>query len=491
MAATGNVELTILDGGAGVVNVPATTVQVVIGTCSGGTANAIVASRNANTLATAVGYGPSVDAAAMAIAAGATVLHIKATSSSAGVASAVVAFATGTSVVTVSGAPYDAYLVKMVVVVGGTIGTTGIQIKISLDAGRTYGPNISIGTATSYAITGTNLTLAFAAGTMVAAEYVTFGCTEPLPATAGVSAALTALQASPYAVTGWGSMHIGGVWTGANATTIQGYLTTLETARIYTRAIITARDNALPTAYGGAGETDAVWAAAVALDYSAVASKRICACAGFYNMPSAYPVAAAGAPILRRPLSFALAARQVTIPAQRLASRVRDGSLQQIVIDPTNDPSDGFNYHDEANAPALDVARFTAARKRDGRPGFYISNPFLMSTTGSVFNLLPKGAVMDIGCTLFQQLAVDNVNDDIPLNTNGTIDEIAAQGIETTIRNAMNEQMLSTGMLSSPGVVIAVDRTNNVRTTEHVNIAATLYGKGYVRQINATIGFAS
>lgn len=491
MAATGNVELTILDGGAGVVSVPATTVQVVIGTCSSGTAATVVASRNANTLATAVGYGPSVDAAAIAIAAGATVLHMKAASASAGVASAVTAFATGTSIVTVSGAPYDAYLVKVYVANGGTIGTTGIRIKISLDAGRTYGPEISIGTATSYAITGTNLTLAFAAGTMVTGESVTFGCTEPLPNTAGVSACLTALAASPYAVTGWGSMHIGGVWTGANATTIQGYLTTLETAHIYTRAIIAARDNALPAAYGGAGETDATWAAAVALDYSAVSAKRICACAGNYNMQSQFPVAAAGAPILRRPLSFALAARQVTIPAQRLASRVRDGSLQQIVIDPTNDPTDGFNYHDEANAPALDVARFTAARRRDGKPGFFISNPFLMSPGGSVFNLLPKGVVMDIGCTLFNQLAVDNVNDDIPLNTNGTILETAAQSIETTIRNAMNDQMLATGMLSAPGVVVAVDRTNNVRTTEHVNIAATLYGKGYVRQINATIGYAS
>jgi hypothetical protein len=114
-----------------------------------------------------------------------------------------------------------------------------------------------------------------------------------------------------------------------------------------------------------------------------------------------------------------------------------------------------------------------------------------MSPGGSVFNLLPKGVVMDIGCTLFNQLAVDNVNDDITLNTNGTITETDAQSIETTIRNSMNDQMLATGMLSAPGVVVAVDRTNNVRTTEHVNIAATLYGKGYVRQINATIGYAS
>jgi hypothetical protein len=466
-------------------------VIVVVGTCSSGTANTVVATRNPNTLASTVGYGPSVDLAAMIIAAGGTVLFIKAATGSAGVASAVTAFATGTSVVTVTGAPFDAYLVKVKVANGGTIGTTGIRLQISLDAGRTYGPEISIGTATTYAITGTNLTLAFAAGTMVTGESVTFGCTEPLPATAGIQSALVALAASPYAVTGWGGMAIQGVWSGANATTLAGYLTTLANGDNFTRAMIASRDAALPTAYGGAGETEATWSAAIALDYSAVSASRICATGGYYNMTSQYPVAAAGAPVLRRPALFALACRQAAIPAQRLASRVRDGALPQIVVDPTNDPTDGFIYHDEEVNPSLDVARFTTCRTRKGRPGFFISNPFLMSATGSVFNLLPKGIVMDIGCTLLNQLGTEEINDDVPLNTNGTIDEGAAQQIETRIRNAMNEAMLNTGMLSAPGVVVTVDRTNNVRTTSIVNIAASLYGRGYILQINATIGLAS
>ena len=114
-----------------------------------------------------------------------------------------------------------------------------------------------------------------------------------------------------------------------------------------------------------------------------------------------------------------------------------------------------------------------------------------MAPAGSVFDLLPKGVVVDIGCTLFSQLATDYVNEDIPLNTNGTINDIEASRIETLIKNAMNDSMLSTGMLSAPGVVIAVDRTNNVRTGQVVNIAASLYGKGYVLQINGTIGLAS
>ena len=490
MSGTGNVELTILDGSSGSVNVPLSSVYVVIGTSSSGTAATVVASRNKTSLASTVGYGPAVDLAAMLIEAGGTVLFVKAASASAGAASAVTAFATGTSVVTVSGTPYDAYLVKLKVANGGTVGTAGIRIQISLDAGRNYGPEIYLGTANSYAMTGTGLTLAFAAGTMVTGETVTFGCTEPLPNTAGVQACLTALSVSPYAVTGWGGMIIQGVWTGANATTIAGYLTTLQNGEIFSRAFMTARDAALPTAYGGAGETEATWGAAIVADFVAVAAPRVSFTGGYYNMTTNYPVACAGASALRRPLLWAYAARRIAIEVQRHAGRVQDGPLTQIVIDPTNDPTDGFIYHDEETTPLLNVGRFIAARSRKGKPGMFVSNDVTMAAPGSVFTLVPRALVMDVGCTLLTQLGTEEINADILLNTNGTIDEGEAQRIERYISGVMNERMLNAGMLSAPGVVVEVDRTNNVRTTEQVNLTANLYSKGYVLQVNATIGYA-
>ncbi len=484
---TGDVELTILDGGAGVVVVPASSVAVVIGASSAGTAATIVATRNANTLATAVGYGPAVDQAAMIIAAGGTVLFMKSASTTPGAASAVTAFATGTSVVTVTGNPYDAYLVKFLVTVGGTKGTTGIRFKLSLDAGRTYGPEIALGVAATYAITGTGMTLAFGAGTMIAGESVTFGCTEPLTSDASVQACLVALEASPYAITGWGSMRICGPRNGASASTIQGYLDTMVVTKTFPRAIIEVRDNALPVAYGGAGETDSVWSAAVALDFSAVSAKRICAVTGNYNMSSKYPVAAAGTPIMRRNLAFALACRQVTLAPQTHAGRVSDGSLAQIIVDPTNDPTDGFNYHDDFNAPALDGARFTCARKRKGKPGFFIVNPNLMSPPGSVFTILPLGIVMDIGCSLVYQTGEENINSDVALNANGTIEEKAAQAIEIVARRVLKNNMFDKSMIS--GFSYVIDRANNVQSTSQVNFAATLFARGYILQINGTIGF--
>jgi len=486
---TGDVELTILDGGAGVVVVPASSVQVVIGACSGGVAAQVVPTRNANTLTNTVGSGPGVEAAALAIAAGGTVLFMKAATTTPGAASAVTATALGTSVVTVTGNPFDAYLVKMVVTAGGTIGVTGIRLKLSVDAGRTYGPEIALGTAVLYAIVGTGLTLNFAAGTLLLAGTATFSCTEPLASNASIQACLVALEASPYSITGWGSMHITGVRSGADASAIQGYLDTMVVTKTFTRAIISARDAALPVVWAGAGETEAAWSAAIALDFSAVSAKRILASAGHYNIPGQYPIAAAGLPLYRRPGAWALAARQVTLRPQNHAGRVSDGALAQIVVDPTNDPGDGFLYHDELLSPSLDAAKFCSFRNRKGKPGFFVVNPNLMSPTGSVFTLLPLGNVMDIGCSLLQQTGEENINQDIQLNDNGTINEIAAQGIESVARGVLRDQMVAKNMISN--FSYAIDRTNNVRTTSIVKFAATLFSRGYILEIDGTVGFGN
>lgn len=485
---TGNVEITILDNGGAVV-VPGNSIQAVIGTTSTGTANQPLAFKNINSLIAVYGYGPGIEAAGLTIAAGGTVIFVKATTTTTGTQTAVVPTGAGTSVVTVTGNAFDTYLVVARFINAGTIGTAGLLFQISLDGGRNFGPALALGTATTYAIPQTGLTLAFAAGTMLAGSTFRFSTTEPLWAVGGVQSALSALQTSSFATTGWTSLHIVGAMTGANATTVQGYLQTMATAYVYTRALVHARDAAIPATFGGAGETEATWTSAVLLDYAAVAATRIDAHAGYYNMPSAVPNPAAGTPRYRRPLSFASAARQVTIPPQRHSGRVKDGALSQIVIDPTLDPTDGFIYHDERNNPNFDTARFTSAATRIGLPGIYIKNPQLMSAAGSVFSFLYYGNVMDVACTVANQTGQRDINADIRLNDNGTIYENEARAIESNMNNAIRDNLTAVQMLSNATAV--VDRGNNVRSQSVVNVAITLFARGYILQENVQIAYGS
>ena len=482
---TGDVEITIIDGGGAVVVVPAASVQLVIAPATSGTDNAIVATRNLNTLKSIFDSGPLPEAAALAILAGGTAICIKAPTVSGQDTSVVTT--TGAGTVTVSGTPNDEYYVKGKITAAGTVGTKGIQFQLSLDNGRHYGRAVALGTASTFDIAGTGLQLQFA-GTFAVGDTFRFGTTAPLTDTGGVSDALDAFKASQYAVAGIGSAHVVGAFSGADLQTIQGYVAALKTRFIYTRVICELRDASPATVWGGSGEIESDWIDSVTDDVSELNADRICPCAGNYNMPTAFPTATAGTPAYRRNLAWALAARQVAIPPQRHAGRVRDGSLSNIVVDPSNDGSDGFIYHDESLNPGFDIARVTSARLRIGLPGVYITNPLLASTPGSVFTLLPLGNVMDVACSLVHQVGQKEINSDIRLNDNGTIHENEAQTIERTMLGVINTNMTAQNMISNAAVVI--DRTINVRATSKVKTTVTIFSRGYVLEMDIEIGYA-
>src|SRR5258708_12760155 len=132
-----------------------------------------------------------------------------------------------------------------------------------------------------------------------------------------------------------------------------------------------------------------------------------------------------GAARMRRSAAWAAAARQVAIPPQRMSSRVKDGSLTQIVVDAANDPLDGFLYHDDGSQGPLDTARFGALRTRKGNPGYFVSHPNLMSPPGSDFNWLPKGVVIAVACQLANHTAAQLIHPHIRINPNGSLCESA------------------------------------------------------------------
>lgn len=517
MAGGGNLNITVADGGSASIIVPGSSTQLVIGCSTSGTVNQVVATRSPATLQSTFTSGPLPEAAALPCLAGGTVLAIRATTATPGVAGTVTKSGTGTSVITVTGTPVDTYYVKVLFTTSNagsaTVGTASpaIYAQVSLDAGRNYGLPISLGTATTLALTGTGLSLSFAAGTIVNNDYITFGTTEPQWSTAGIQAALNAFQASQYGVVGVGSVHIvgGGTasgMTGAQATTIQGYLDTLATGYIPTRAFASARDASPAAAWGGTGETEPTWMAALQTDYSSTAARRICPAAAYWNVQSAFPSPQIfGAPAYRRSVAWLAAARQVVVPPQRHLGRVKDGALSGLVVDPTKDPADGFIYHDERINPGLDYiiagtgGRFMSTMTRTGLAGVYITNPLTAAPLGSDFFLMPLGLVMDVFSSIIHTVGQQNIDDDIRTNANGTIYENDARAIEAILANSVNSVLWAQKMISQPvgagpaagasGSAIIVDRTVNVKSTNNVVLTGQIISRGYILSLTATLGF--
>ncbi len=413
---------------------------------------------------------------------------------------------TGTSAMWFTGTPTDEIYMQAQVVIGGIVATTGISIKYSFDAGRNFGSAIPLGTALTYAIKDaggmdTGLTLNVVTGkTLVAGDYSRCHTSPPLPDLTGIGVAIGVLQAyAAMAGVAWGSIHIVGVLTGANCTTLESAgtynLDALATAAIYTRAIVSCRDALSPTAWGGAGETEAVWTAAIELDFAAVSAKRIACGAGYYNMPSAFPTQIASVPSYRRPASWALAAREVVIPPQRHAGNVGDGALTQVVVNASTDPGDGFEYSNAYLNPTLDyflpggVGRFTTLRTHPGRQGFFISNPLSLAPVGSDFDLLPRGLVMDVACTIAHSSLLQFVNADLQTKTNGTLADAAANTIANVVRTAIRSNMQNVSMIS--GFSVNVDQSTNIQITKTLIVTIVILGRAYALQVNVNLGYAN
>lgn len=596
---TGEVNITVIDGGAAIVSVPAASVQAIIGCAGSGTVNAVVATRSPTTLKNTFANGPLLQAAGMALQStltngggvGPTVLAVRCATSTAGyilgstlsaltvstaaalgglveiTTSAAHGLSTGwtvtisgivgtteangthpvtvvdsthftipvtfvnayvsggsvqplgtiagtivsgvytpgtpggSSVVTFTGTATDRYFIVLKVITGGTIGAAGIILQVSYDAGRNFGPQIALGTATTLALSDSNLdtgiTANFASGTLNALDFARCSTVAPAPNVSGIQAAIAALASySNIAGTQWGSMHIAAILAGSDATSIETTLDNLATGNfIYTRTIVDTRDASPPTAWGGSGESGSAWAAALLSDFAAVTARRVSGSAGYYNMPSAYPTYLAGTPSYRQSLGYAYGARECVIPPQRHAGRVRDGALSQIVVSPNTDPSDGFVYWDSAFTPTLDyflpggAGRFTTARTRQSLAGYFISNPLTLAPVGSDFTLFPRGEVMDVACAIAHSTLEQFVNADLQTAPNGTLLDKDADTVRMAVSNAMTAYMVNVGMIS--GFVVAVDQTNNIQSTSTLIVTITILGVGYILQETVTISFAN
>ena len=502
-----SVTVTVQDNGSSAsITVPQTNIQLKIGCAVGGTVNQPFATNSPVALQTQFVGGPLVEAGGLVCQAGNVVVAVSVPIVTKGVATAVTATVPGgsTSVVTTTldatNGSWDTYYVLVKCVTGGTIGVAGIVLQVSLDAGRNYGTPIALGTATTLVlgapyspvtIGGTGITLNFGAGAMVAGDTWRFSTSAPLWNDAGLAAAISAFQASQYGVAGVGSGHIVGTCAGPDITAIQTDIQAGVAIYEYQRVIVELRDALSPVAWGGSGETEATWISALQTIASGeVAQPRVCADGGYYNTPSPYANAAGGAPAYRRPLSWSHAVRRTQIPLQRRAGRVKDGPYSTISVNPQTDPTDGFIYHDERTTPGLNAARLGSAMTWPKKgAGFFQCQEPLLSAPGSQFVELAIGNVLDAACDIAYAAGVEDVSDDLKVQTSGALDPIALNMLQGDIQTALNEGLVQTPLVSA--VTATVNPMWNVLSSGTIPISINVVPRAYANAIVETISLSN
>ena len=419
------------------------------------------------------------------------------------------------------GTPNDDYYPMVVAQTGFTVGSTATlgSVVVSLDRGTNFGPPIYVGAATSIALQDsggytTGLTvnlgstgLAWSGGGVVngsaVGSYIRCSTTGPQPNDAGIASGLAALVTYVNnAAATFPIIQVTGILSASDASSIEsGGGTNLDTMAssqyLYARCIIHTRDASPPLAWGGSGEAEATWFNSVLAAFSSTTAKRVIATGGYYNIPSAFVTQFASSPSYRRPLSYALGARQVAIDTQRMASRVggvQGGNIAQIrrLI---SDLSDGFIYHDESLNVAFDgyaiggIGRITSAKSYPRKAGFFFSTPLTLGASGSDFQLVPRALVMDVACVIAYNVLVNYTAADFTTKPNGTLSDAAANTIRSDVSTAIQTSMVGVGMIS--GFQVAVDQTQNINLTNKLAVTITIQGVAYLLEIDVTTGFAS
>lgn len=475
------VSFTIQSNNLGQVPTGIGNVIAVVGTSSAGTANQPYISPVPGNFVTQFGYGPGPQLAALvANQSGNSVVFVKAATTTPGSSTAVVHTGTGTSVVTISGTPYDNYYLKVTATVAGTIGTAannGPAITVSLDSGRTISATVNLGTASTYAIPNTGLTLNFGAGTLVVADTYTSVCTAPAWSDANVTSALTSLIGQ----TGYTleDVYVTGPAAAADATSVNGNITTLFNSAIYTTAVLDARD----ATWGGTStETEQQWMAAIQTDFASfqATNGQVAVAAGFYNCVS--PVDSTQ---MRRPLSWFAAGRDADVAISVDLGRVADGPLTPMTIPAT---PDGFIYHNEAVNPGLDGSRFISATTIPGKVGFYIVNPNTMAASGSDLNWLQMRHVLNALTVILYNFFTNELSSSVRVSsTTGYILPQDANSLEQRCNAEINAGLVNTGDVSAAS--ISVTRNNNILSTHQLIVTGTIVPLAYLKTISVTIQF--
>jgi hypothetical protein len=487
------VNLFVNDGGLGQSPAGQGNTEYIIGIGSTGPYYQLIQSTNPNDFQTQNGTGPGVELAGFTSnSTGNPVAFVAVPAASPGTNTAVTAASTNTSssAVTLSGTPNDTYYGRVSVLVAGTIGVAGIQLAVSLDAGRTTYLTVNLGTANSVAITfpgqpTTGLTLNFGAGALVAGDSWTWISTEPTWSDAAVQSAVNVLLTVPsllpedIIVAGGSAARNGAGTVGVTAgdvSAFDGYMTTLFNKKRFNRLICSAGD----AMWGGAStETEAAWMTSIETAFVNSSSLRVGVTAGAYNMISPYSQSQ-----FRRPLLWAAAARDSGVAIQVDLGRVKDGSLANMVL-----PSkpDGYIYHDESVNPGLDAARFMSCWSILNRPGLFVKNPNLMAPPGSSFKWLQYGHVMDAACLIAYDYFVEELSDSVRVGSNGFILPQDAQNLQDGCNAELANGLTNASAVSSATCVVS--RTDNILTTSTLTVTISIVPLGYLKTINVTLTF--
>ena len=384
----------------------------------------------------------------------------------------------GGGLLAVTGSPLDAYQVSVRIVrPGASLASNVATYRLSLDGGRTYGDEYAMPVNGVVTPANTGLTLTFTNGggggsAFSEGDLFEFRTTAPAPTLSNINAAWAGMLANNNDVE---VVHIVGAVDSITATGIASLANAALTSAKPRIVLLEARDQ-------GSGESEAAWMQSLNDDFANFVSDRVGIVAG-----AAEVYLSAVGRYGRRRAGMVVAARAALVPISEDLAWVARGPL----------PSVTAIYHDEDANPGLNAGRFITLRQHQGLPGYYITNPLLMAAPDSDFQLLQYRRVWDRAFRVLRRVMLRYLSQDLALNPPGVqaplfaggLDEIDAGNIEDAASDALRTALVQSTPRHVTDVTAAVNRTNNVLSTQELDVTFGIQPKGYAKKIVARLGF--
>lgn len=178
--------------------------------------------------------------------------------------------------------------------------------------------------------------------------------------------------------------------------------------------------------------------------------------------------------------------RLASIPTQRKISRVKDGAVEPFAAYFTNGES--ISTLDTA-WDAIDNKNYTFLRSFANMSGFFFTGDKTLTKSTDDFNSLARGLVMDEAILIAYTTLVQELSDEIPVTSSGTIHPAIIKGWQNSIERQIGGLMVEEGKLS--GVKAFIDENQDVLTSNNIDINLQLLPVGYSDFITVNIGFTT
>lgn len=202
-------------------------------------------------------------------------------------------------------------------------------------------------------------------------------------------------------------------------------------------------------------------------------SDHVCACLG--RVTAANPISGASRDDM--PLGWPAMARASAVGIGIDLARVADGPLTGVTAVVPDEQVMGGTY---------DAAGFTTGRTFPRKSGIYLTNGRMLSAEGSDIRYVQHRRIMNAACAAAYDNLASLLGREVPVDAEtGGIEEGAAASIEANCLRAVLDRVGQAVTSAS----VAVDRTVNLLSTEELLVSISLIPFGYLKRIEATIGF--